>query len=664
MTTVLRVARRLPLLLVPLIVLAVGGEARAGEALIRYEQASPDPSGLSAQIAPGLAGCAAGCSTLRVPAWVAVPARRQALLQYAAPTGTQIVDAQVRLRVRTRQAGVVAKVQGRYGGRWLDLARVRSEQQATRTVTAGRGASALAVALVAESAVPRTAVRADGENAVTVESVVLRVRDASPPELRVEPEAAGSGWLRGPVCAALGATDVGLGVDRLEYGIGAAVATLQGPEGSRLQPRPTALEGRLCVDTAQLPDGAYGTTAAAIDGTGDGNRTTLAGALVRVDNTPPSVEFTGPVDSAARLPELRLALADGASGLDRVQVAIGGIPVVVTPRADLRFAPPQPLQDGLHLVTWQVADAAGNQAAGQAVFAVRDDVAPAIDDVAPVGPATAEAQLRARVQDPGSGIAVDGVRVAVDGVDMTAAATFADGYLRLRHPLGWGPGEHAVAVVAHDRSGNRAQTAWTFSVPAPPAPPAAPEPAPASVAVGDGAVAPPVDPPVTSIEVPERVRVGGVRRTLRVRVVTDGSPASGVAVVATSAAGGRIAAAVTDGEGVVRLPLPRGTAGSLRITALEAEAVVRAVAAPRVELRSAARRVAAGASVRLSGSAPSGASVAIEARVRGRWVAVVRVEADRRGAFATPVRLPARGAYAVRARVGGAVSDSIRLTAD
>ncbi|MFM9124041.1 MAG: hypothetical protein ACKOSO_02485, partial [Actinomycetota bacterium] len=375
MTTVLRVARRLPLLLVPLIVLAVGGEARAGETLIAYEQASPDPSGLSAQIAPGLAGCAAGCSTLHVPARVAVPARRQALLQYVAPAGTQIVDAQVRLRVRTRQAGVVATVQGRYGGRWLDQARVRSAQQATRTVTAGRGASALAVALVAESAIPRTAVRADGENAVTVESVVLRVRDVSPPELRVEPEAAGSGWLRGPVCASLGATDIGIGVDRLEYGIGAAVATLQGPVGSRLQPRPTALEGRLCVDTAQLSDGAYGTTATAIDGTGDGNRTSLPGALVRVDNTPPSVEFTGPVDPAARLPELRLALADGASGLDRVQVAIDGIPVVVTPRADLRFAPPQTLHDGLHLVTWQVADAAGNQAAGQAVFAVRDGAA-------------------------------------------------------------------------------------------------------------------------------------------------------------------------------------------------------------------------------------------------------------------------------------------------
>ncbi|MFM9125461.1 MAG: hypothetical protein ACKOSO_10060, partial [Actinomycetota bacterium] len=227
-----------------------------------------------------------------------------------------------------------------------------------------------------------------------------------------------------------------------------------------------------------------------------------------------------------------------------------------------------------------------------------------------------------------------------------------------------GPGEHAVAVVAHDRSGNRAQTAWTFSVPAPPAPPVAPEPAPAPVAGGDGTVATPVAAPVTSLEIPERVRVGGGRRTLRVRVVTDGSPAAGVAVVATSAAGRRSAAAVTDGEGVVRLLLPRGTTGSLRITALQAEAVVRAEAAPRVKLRSAARRVAAGASVRLSGSAPSGASVAIEARARGRWVAVVRVEADGRGAFATPVRLPARGTYAVRARVGGAVSDPIRLTAD
>jgi len=105
MSTVQLIARRLPLLLVPLVVLALGGEARAGEHVVVYEQATGDPLGLSVQIAPGLAGCTVGCATLRIPARTAVPARRQAVLQFAAPAGTTIVQAQVRLRLRTRQAG-------------------------------------------------------------------------------------------------------------------------------------------------------------------------------------------------------------------------------------------------------------------------------------------------------------------------------------------------------------------------------------------------------------------------------------------------------------------------------------------------------------------------------------------------------------------------------
>ncbi|MEY4226352.1 MAG: hypothetical protein RL190_1109, partial [Actinomycetota bacterium] len=525
-------------------------------------------------------------------------------------------------------------------------------------------ASAVGVALLAETAIGRGAVRSDADNAVTVESVSLRVRDASPPQLRWEDDPASGAWQRGVVCAGLSAGDVGLGIDRLEYAIGGAVASVAAAPGSRLQPRPLEFVARPCVDTAQLPDGSYGTAAAAVDGTGDGNRSTVAGGLMRIDNTAPAVQFSGLADPEARLPDLRLAVHDAASGIERVQVTVDGLPITVRlERGEVRFQPPQPLQDGLHLIAWQVADAAGNRTDGQEVIAVRDGTAPTIDDVGPAGQTTADAQLRARVLDTGAGVAPDGVRIAVDGHDMTALAVLVDGYLRLRHPMGWTPGEHAVQVVAHDRSGNRAQAHWAFSVPSPPAP------APAPAGPGEGPMA---DPPAAPgapeaggarLRAPARLRIAGARGTLVVRVSLGGTPAAGIAVVALDTGGRRVAAAVTDPDGAASLRIRRGHGDGIRVVALDAEARVAVDEEPLLRLRAGMRRVPAGASVRLTGSAPADAPVAIEARVRGRWIPVVRVWADGAGAFGTPVRLPAPGVYTVRARTGRALSPPVRLTA-
>ena len=99
------------------------------------------------------------------------------------------------------------------------------------------------------------------------------------------------------------------------------------------------------------------------------------------------------------------------------------------------------------------------------------------------------------------------------------------------------------------------------------------------------------------------------------------------------------------------------------VVALDAEVQVAVDEEPLLRLRAGTRRVPAGASVRLTGSAPAGARVSIEARVRGRWTPVVRVSADAEGAFGTPVRLPAPGVYTVRARTGRALSPPVRLTA-
>jgi hypothetical protein len=670
MTNALRIALRLPLLLVPLVVLALADDAGAADATVSYDRASADPSGLAMQVGPGLSGCGAGCTTLRIPARTVVGARRQAVLQFVAPPGTTIVDARLRLRFRTRQAGVVAKVQARFGGRWVDQARLRSTGAATRTVAAGRGGTAVAVVLVAESGIARSAVRSDQDNMVAVDGVELRVRDVAPPALSWLDDPADGGWQRGVLCAALAATDGGLGVDRVEYQIGGATAVAVAPAGSRLQPRPRAFEARPCVDTSTLADGAYGTAAAAVD-TGDGgNRTAQPGAVVRLDNTPPSAEFQAPADPEARLPEMAVAVHDAASGVERIEVQVDGFAVAgALQRGLLRFQPPQPLQDGLHKVSWQVADAAGNRTEGAEVIAVRDSTPPVIDQIGPEGVAAADAVVTARIADAGAGLAPDGVRVAVDGVDVTAAAALGDGVLRLVRPQGWAPGEHAVRIQAVDRSGNRAERDWTFTVPAPPEPPA---PVAPPVPAEPTGAAPPDPAPVAAddvaaggvrLAVQARLRIRGASAPLAVRVTRGDEAVDGAAVLLLDARGRRVGEGVTGADGVARLRVPRRPQGQLRVRALDQEAVVLVEATAPVTLSSERRSAPVGSAVRLRGRAPAHARVVVEARARGRWVAVVRLRADADGGFETPVRLPAPGRYAVRARSGDGASEPLRLTA-
>jgi hypothetical protein len=82
-------------------------------------------------------------------------------------------------------------------------------------------------------------------------------------------------------------------------------------------------------------------------------------------------------------------------------------------------------------------------------------------------------------------------------------------------------------------------------------------------------------------------------------------------------------------------------------------------------LEASVRRVRVGAQIRLQGRllGATRADVRIEARVGRRWRTVVEVPLSQTGTFTTPVRLPARGTYAVRARAGHTVSKTLRVTA-
>ncbi len=669
------VARRL--LCLPLVAVSFGGligEARGADATITYAFPSIDSSGITASVAAGIAGCMVGCSTMQVTPWIALPARRQSMLQFAAPAGTTIQLATIRLRYRTKAAGVSVHVRSRINGRWFGGQRLRSTVGTTSTISAGRGATAVGAALVADTAVSAKAVRSATENMVTIGSVALVVRDLAVPTvgwIGAQPEAAG--WQRGTVCATASARDVGLGIDHIAYAIGSVVTTETAPAGVRLQPRPLNFTDQLCVDTAQVGDGTYGTSLTAVDTSATGNRSSAVTGLISIDNTPPSVSFVSPPDTEMRTPALVLNVEDRTSGVADVSLSLNGFPLS-TKRvgSTVTATTVQPLSDGLHRVAWEVLDVAGNSTTGAETVAIADVTPPSIDQALPQGSATPTSAISARIVDTGAGVAADGVRLAVDGIDVTAMLELTAGIMHYQSLRPWTEGDHAVRMIATDRSGNRSVAEWAFNIPVTPAP--APAPAPTPAPPGDSAAPPapngdqnlPTDSSSTTvIDAPVRFITRGRSVPLFVEVSRDGLPAAGVRLQLHWNGKGLTTQPIVDESGQAAIRVPQAVTGTLTISFGGISVEVSVQPGPAVRLTARRMRVVAGGAVTLSGTLVGSdlRFVRIEARVAGRWLFVTQVPVSRRGVFGTPVRLERAGAYLVRASAGRLRSSVLRLVA-
>ncbi len=661
------VARRL--LCLPLVAVSFGGlisQARGAEATITYPFPSIDSSGITATVAAGIAGCLVGCSTMQVTPRTALPARRQSMLQFAAPAGTTIQLATIRLRYRTKAVGVSVRVRSRINGRWFDGQRLRSTVGTTSTISAGRGATAVGVALVADTAVSAKAVRSAIENMVTIGSVALVVRDLTVPTvgwIGAQPEAAG--WQRGTVCATAGAQDVGLGIDHIAYSIGSVVTTSTAPTGVRLQPRPLNFTDQLCVDTAQVGDGTYGTSLTAVDTSATGNRSSAVTGLISIDNTPPSVGFVPPPDTETRTPALVLNVEDRTSGVADVSLSLNGFPLS-TKRvgSTVTATTVQPLSDGLHRVAWEVLDVAGNSTTGAETVAIADLTPPSIDQALPQGNATSMSAISARIVDTGAGVAADGVRLAVDGIDVTAMLELTAGIMHYQSLRPWTEGDHAVRMIATDRSGNRSVAEWAFNIPVAPAPTPPGDSTAPPAPNGDQNL--PTDSSATTvIDAPVRFITRGRSVPLFVEVSRDGLAAAGVRLQLHWNDKALIAQPIVDESGQAAIRVPQAVTGTLTISFRGISVEVSVQPAPAVRLTTRRMRVVAGGAVTLSGTLVGSdlRFVRIEAMVAGRWRFVTEVPVSRRGVFGTPVRLERAGAYLVRASAGRLRSHVLRLVA-
>ena len=672
------------------LVFVLATEARGADATIAFPFPSTDQSGVAAATAPGFVGCgggvAGGCMTpgaaaLRISTGVAVPARRRASVQFAAPAGTIIVGGSIRLRYRTKQAGVNARVQQRFGSSWVDRARLHSSAAKGATVALGQGATAVSVVLTADRPVTARVVRSDSENMVAIDGVSLVVRDLQAPTVAWADQDSGATWLRGMVCRTATATDTGLGVDHIELSVGSVSAMVISPPGPRLQPRPLAMVAPLCVDTAQLADGTYGSSLVAVDTAADGNRSAVVAGVTQVDNAAPTVTFTAPNDPEARQPELRLAIDERTSGIDGLKILLDGEPLIARLSGSLATATaPRILADGAHRVSWEVTDVAGNLASGAETFAIADTTVPVIDEVMPIGLPIPSASISARVTDSGAGVAADAIRVAVDGSEVTALVDLDGSSLRYQASRPWEAGEHTVRITATDRSGNRTVRTWTFSIPVPPrvepTPSASTPPEPTSPAplehgpllapaadstdgVGPGLIE------TTVVSAPAVLTVRGRLATLRLMVTRGGVPAVGLRLRVAWRGGALLGRPVVDDSGLAILQVPASKPGVLEIDAGDAGIDVRVEIGPQISMQSPSAHPQAGRALTLRGAVHNAGdrAITIEARVGIRWQLVTTVQMAVSGRFSSVVLLPNPGRYIVRARAGLVVSRPVILIA-
>jgi len=651
--------------------LAFVHDAYASDSTITYSFPTSDLSGITAQTAPGIGGCLAGCASFRVASLVAIPAKRQAFVQIAAPGGTSIVGGAVSLSYRTKSPAISVHIQNRVNGRWFDTQRLRSTTATRKVVKVGGSGNAVAISLMADAAIKARGIPNDAENTVSIDSVSLTVRDVSAPVVSwTAGDPATGQWQRGAICGTFNARDTGLGVDRVEYVIGSAVATVTAPPGTRSQPRPLTFAGSACVDSAQLADGVYGTTLAGIDANSDGNRSTPVNGLVRVDNSAPTVVFVAPTDTEARQPQLQLQLADSASGVTTVGVSLDGMPVEAKRTGELAVvSPPLALADGLHRLSWTVADAAGNVTQDAATFGVSDVTPPVIDQTAPSGLTTPATPIRAHIVDAGSGVAVDSIRLAVDGCDVTALVDVANGVLVYQPARAWGEGEHSVRLTVGDRSGNRTVLSWTFQLPVGPGPvPVQTPPAPSidtSAAISTGEPSSGAADGAMTISAPSTVVIRGPKTIVHISALRGTIPAAGQRLRVSWLRGQRLADVVADDQGYADVTLTGAESGTLVVAAGGVQAQIVVTSGPTLSLKTGKRSVRQGGLLRLHGvlRGSDAAQIRLEAKVGRGWRLVVSVPVGKQGSYATPVRLPAIGTYVVRMRAGTVVSAPLRLVA-
>jgi hypothetical protein len=227
---------------------------------------------------------------------------------------------------------------------------------------------------------------------------------------------------------------------------------------------------------ADLAFGLHTVTWSATDKAGNSRDGTWGFRVI--DAAEPLLSAAAPAagsSSELRRPVIGFRLTDPDSGIDASSLHVQLDGAEIAPFGSyvdetFSYTPVSDLSYGGHVVRVAASDRSGNAMAPvQWEFTVADSTAPTLGDVRPDdGSAGADRtpEISVAIADiGGTGVDPNAITVTVDGVDVSAKGTFANGRFTLAVATPLPFGRHVAQAGAADLAGNRAPTlTWSFEV--------------------------------------------------------------------------------------------------------------------------------------------------------------------------------------------------------
>ena len=463
---------------------ALAGAVRSPHALAGTYSVSTTTAdgiaGFAPQLEPGMVGCSlalmpAPCTTsppsappLTVYALGNAAAWASGSWDLTAPPTTSFVSGQLSVGYRINNPDVDAFMK----------ARLTSESFSTSPVlhdTTGSGHTSWSIP--SGNQVVRVSLRTTAAHDFTdktanwlkLDSVTATLRDDTAPGLALSGPLQDGTWHaeRQAVCLDAAATDQGSGVASVTL-LGPAGETLAGSHpaaDSWLRPGAADTTAHLCTTPSALGDGSHQLSVVATDAAGE---SVTRSFTLPVDATAPALVAGTPSGNVSdRRPAVSLSVDPGPSGLAELTADLDGQPLTVT-GSDAALTPAADLDYGTHTVSFHAVDNAGNQRDGSYSFQVVDPAPPQLSAAQPAEAAQTEVRrppIGFTVTDAGVGIDPSTLRVALDGVEITAAGALTGGDYSYLPPSDLAYGDHHLRVQVSDLSGNAmTPVEWTFSV--------------------------------------------------------------------------------------------------------------------------------------------------------------------------------------------------------
>jgi hypothetical protein len=303
---------------------------------------------------------------------------------------------------------------------------------------------------------------------LSVLSMTATLRDDTAPTASLSGDLASGRWLNDtqPVCVAVSAADDGSGVvsSELRDQVASVYDSHLLPTQPVMQPGVATYSHDLCLTPSQFADGAHDLLVRVKDAAGESVDVPFT---IHTDSHAPVAQQTSPAETAARRPAVSFSVDAGPSGLAQLDASVDGQPMTIS-GSTATYQPAADLSFGTHTVTWSATDTAGNHRDGFWTFQVVDPAPPVLTDRAPAAGSAGEVRrpvLGFTLSDDGSGVDPSTLRVLLDGSDVAAFGTLADGRFAYQPATDLAFGRHTVTVAVSDRFGNAMQPeSWAFDI--------------------------------------------------------------------------------------------------------------------------------------------------------------------------------------------------------